>query len=90
MLRAGAWLGVLALMLFTTSRWRRTTAPERVALGLLLGGALGNAIDRLIRGHVVDFIYVHHWPVFNVADIAITVGVGLLLLFGRKAIAAKA
>ncbi len=47
--------------------------------GLLLGGALGNLIDRLAHGAVTDFIKLPHWPAFNVADIAITVGVLALL-----------
>lgn len=54
------------------------------ALGLILGGAVGNFIDRIRFGFVVDFLDFHlgasHWPAFNVADIAISVGVGLLLL----------
>lgn len=50
----------------------------RLALGLQLGGAAGNLVDRLRLGHVVDFIHVHFWPVFNVADSAIVVGVILL------------
>ena len=54
-----------------------------VALALVLGGALGNLYDRLTLGHVVDFIQLHaagyYWPAFNVADSAITVGVGLLI-----------
>ena len=55
-------------------------APLRLwALSLVLGGAMGNLIDRVWRGHVVDFIDVHVWPVFNVADSAITIGVVLLL-----------
>ncbi len=53
-------------------------------LALILGGALGNLYDRLVYGHVVDFIDVYaagwHWPAFNVADSAITVGAGLLIL----------
>jgi len=59
-------------------------------LALILGGALGNLIDRLRYGHVVDFLDFHaagwHWPAFNVADAAITVGAGLLILesFLRK------
>ena len=52
----------------------------RLSLGLQLGGALGNLIDRLRVGHVVDFIDVHLWPVFNLADSAIVCGVGLLIL----------
>lgn len=49
---------------------------------LLLGGALGNYLDRLVRGYVVDFIHVSYWPVFNVADVLVTVGFGLMLLPG--------
>ena len=60
------------------------------ALGLILGGALGNLWDRLLWGHVVDFLDFHavgwHWPAFNVADSAITIGAGLLILesFARR------
>jgi signal peptidase II len=54
------------------------------ALACILGGALGNAIDRLVYGHVVDFLLFYwqdwHFPAFNVADVAITVGAMLLLL----------
>jgi signal peptidase II len=54
------------------------------ALSLILGGAVGNVIDRLLHGHVVDFIQVHYagwyFPSFNVADSAITIGAALLIL----------
>ncbi len=54
-----------------------------LALALILGGALGNLFDRVLLGHVVDFLdfYVqsYHWPAFNVADMAITGGAGLLI-----------
>jgi len=57
-----------------------------ISLGLVIGGALGNAIDRAVYGAVADFLDFHvagyHWPSFNVADIAITVGVIMLLLDG--------
>jgi len=57
-------------------------------LALILGGAVGNVIDRLRFGHVVDFLDLHaggwHWPVFNVADSAITVGAALLILDGFR------
>lgn len=57
---------------------------SHLALGLILSGAIGNLIDRVRFGEVVDFIdvhwYTHHWPAFNVADSAICVGVALLLL----------
>jgi signal peptidase II len=56
----------------------------QVALSLILGGAIGNLIDRLRLGYVVDFVHVfwkhHQWPDFNAADSAITVGVSLLIL----------
>jgi signal peptidase II len=56
------------------------------ALALILGGALGNLVDRLRFGQVVDFLDFHaygwHWPAFNVADSAITVGAVLLILEG--------
>lgn len=48
------------------------------ALGLQLGGALGNMIDRVRQGHVTDFIYFHFWPAFNIADASIVIGVILL------------
>jgi signal peptidase II len=65
------------------------TAPDNpwvnAALAMILGGALGNLIDRLRFGHVVDFLDFHigtvHWPAFNVADSAISVGVGILCFF---------
>jgi signal peptidase II len=52
----------------------------RVALGLLLGGALGNLIDRVREGEVVDFVKVSSFPAFNIADSSITIGVALLCL----------
>lgn len=52
----------------------------RVALSMQLAGALGNLIDRIAIGHVTDFVSVGNFPVFNVADASITVGVGVLLI----------
>jgi signal peptidase II len=51
-----------------------------LGLGMVVGGAAGNLLDRARTGHVVDFIDFHIWPTFNVADIGITVGVALLIL----------
>ena len=48
-------------------------------LGLILGGTLGNGFDRIVYGTVTDFVNVHFWPVFNVADAAISIGVALLI-----------
>jgi signal peptidase II len=56
-------------------------------LGLIMGGTLGNGYDRLVHGTVTDFIALHIWPVFNVADSAISVGVACLMVgyvFGRR------
>lgn len=65
---------------------RAETRFLAAAIGLVLGGAIGNAIDRLVHGAVVDFLDFHamgyHWPAFNVADAAICVGVILILLDG--------
>jgi signal peptidase II len=64
------------------------SAVVTVALGLVLGGAVGNVADRVLRdqgGAVVDFIDLQWWPVFNVADAAITVGAATLVLSGRRA-----
>lgn len=54
----------------------------RMGLGLILGGALGNLADRIRLGYVVDFIDLRWWPVFNLADSAIVLGVALLVLRG--------
>jgi signal peptidase II len=61
-------------------RMRRAGWPEHASFALLVAGALGNALDRVARGHVVDFIHVRFWPVFNVADILVVAGGVLLLL----------
>jgi signal peptidase II len=76
---------VSAVLLVWMRRLRaRAQALLASALALIVGGALGNMIDRLTLGRVVDFIHVHagnaYFPAFNVADSAITVGAGLLLL----------
>ena len=84
----GAVLAVTLVALSLVVGWfalnaRRPLAP--LAVGLLAGGAAGNFIDRLARGGVVDFIDFPAWPSFNVADIAITLGAGLLALIALSA-----
>lgn len=77
---------VVSVVLMVWLRRIRTPEQTVLALGLslVLGGALGNVIDRVWLGHVVDFIHVHwgqwYFPAFNVADSAITIGAGCLLL----------
>jgi signal peptidase II len=61
-------------------RRRRASTMEQVAYALIVAGAFGNAADRLVRGYVIDFIEIHRWPIFNVADVAIVVGVALLAI----------
>jgi signal peptidase II len=92
---AGGWqrwffIGLALVVSLVLLVWlRRLEETERVTgwgLALVLGGAVGNLIDRVLLGHVVDFLDFHwagwHWPAFNVADMAITCGVALLLVDG--------
>ncbi len=58
----------------------RDPVPADIVLGLVLGGTVGNLFDRVMFGTVTDFVAVHFWPVFNVADSAVSTGVVLLLL----------
>ena len=87
-------LGLSAVAVVIIFLIYRSTPPDRgpvrLAFALIMGGAIGNLIDRLRFDEVIDFLDVHwshyHWPAFNIADAAITVGVAILcwdLLFGR-------
>jgi signal peptidase II len=95
------YLVSLAAVIFIFSYYRKLAPRQRylqVALALVLGGAIGNALCRVLRGYVIDFIDWHlndaawhrptlHWPTFNVADSGITVGLAMLfleMLFARK------
>ena len=86
-LLSGLALAVVAALVFWLGRIEHSLAGA--ALGLIIGGALGNVIDRVRFGAVVDFLdfhaYGYHWPAFNVADSAICVGAALLLLDGLLA-----
>ena len=97
---AGGWqrwlfivlaLGVSGVLLAWLRRLNADQTRMALALALILGGAVGNVIDRILLGHVIDFIDVYyadwHWPAFNVADSAIFVGAVLLIwdgLFGHE------
>jgi len=69
---------IIGLLIFFV--YRTKDKLEQVSVSMIIGGALGNYIDRLFRGYVVDFIDFRIWPVFNIADIAVVVGVGLVIL----------
>jgi signal peptidase II len=79
------WLSILALLFVVVLLLRRHTPPDKwrdISLGLLLAGVLGNLTDRLLYGHVIDFLlfdlhlpYAHPWPAFNVADSCICIAV---------------
>ena len=99
---AGGWqrwtfAGFALLMTVALVVWLlRLNAHERMtaaAIALIVGGAVGNLIDRLMTGRVVDFLDVYygrwHWPAFNVADSAITIGVALLLLASLRSDSAR-
>jgi signal peptidase II len=81
-----ALAAVAAAILFLLGRWlwRTSSMPVAAGLGLVMGGAVGNLIDRMRYGAVVDFLDFYyrdyHWYAFNIADAAIVTGVGLLLL----------
>jgi signal peptidase II len=74
-----AFVGVVALLLYVRLFNRRSSLLDnmlgRIAIGLILGGAIGNLIDRLRFGGVTDFISIGWWPAFNIADPALVVGV---------------
>ena len=79
-------VSILALGAIAVYAWRLpiTSRLPQTALALIMGGALGNLLDRMRLGYVIDYVDVywgrHHWPAFNVADSAISIGVALLVL----------
>ncbi len=75
---------IISVVLFVwLAKLKPTEKLEAISLSLILGGAIGNVIDRISYGYVVDFIDLHighnHWPVFNIADSAICIGAILLI-----------
>ncbi|MEI7796231.1 MAG: signal peptidase II, partial [Methylococcaceae bacterium] len=94
---AGGWqrwfFAALAIVMSTImtiwlTRLKENETLLAVSLSLILGGAMGNLIDRLAYGYVIDFLDVYygtyHWPAFNIADSAITIGVTLMLVESFK------
>ena len=90
---------IIAMCIVTMLLWRNSHAISMtgLALSLILGGAAGNLWDRMMHGHVVDFldffVGTYHWPAFNVADSAIVIGAFVLMgeiLFAKSATAERA
>jgi len=94
---AGGWqrwffLALASIISLALLLWIRKLGTHEkstaLALALILGGALGNIIDRMLLGHVIDFIQVwlgsYPWPAFNIADSSITLGALILILSGMK------
>jgi signal peptidase II len=77
-------IAAVALILYYSYRRKRECGLDFYPLSIILGGALGNLSDRILKGRVVDFLdfsfHGHHWPAFNIADSAIVMGVVFLLL----------
>ncbi len=75
---------ISAVLIIWMRRLAQTAKLEAISLALIIGGAIGNVIDRLIYGYVIDFLDVYagsyHWPAFNIADSAICVGAVLLII----------
>ena len=87
-LAAMAIVAVVVIFVYS-SRMPSSRRLLQSALAVIMGGILGNFVDRILQGYVVDFIEFHirdnfYWPTFNVADSAITVGIGLLLIDAVK------
>ncbi|HKR64249.1 MAG TPA: signal peptidase II [Thermoanaerobaculia bacterium] len=97
-LLTGASAIIAAVVFLTALRTPLTDRWMQVGLHLVLGGALGNIVNRVTLGPVVDFLdfYVrtangaHHWPAFNLADVAICIGIGTLLLASRRTATSEA
>ena len=86
-----AVMAIIAVIVILVYSFRMPSSRVllQIALAIIMGGILGNFIDRVLHGYVVDFIEFHigdvfYWPTFNVADTAITVGIGLLLIDAVK------
>jgi signal peptidase II len=78
----------VGLIIYLGRRLPREQRTRRVLLGLILGGAVGNLVDRVASGEVIDFVQIgvagHYWPVFNLADAGVTVGAALLILYALR------
>ncbi len=79
---------IIGVLLYYIKRNKIEKKIDIIALSFVIGGSLGNLIDRIVRGYVIDFISIkignYNFPIFNVADILIVIGVFLLLLSSRR------
>jgi len=95
--QAGGWqrwffiglaLVISIALIIWLAKLKSTAKLEAISLSLILGGAIGNVIDRIVHGYVIDFLDVYigssHWPAFNIADSAICIGAILLILDSFK------
>ncbi|MDR1303054.1 MAG: signal peptidase II [Puniceicoccales bacterium] len=85
------WLAILGIFFVGIVLWKRHffgVYERPITFGLLLGGVLGNALDRFFRGFVIDFIninlQIYHWPAFNIADASLCLAAFSLLFFAPK------
>lgn len=80
----GMNIAALVLVVYYFSKTTEKECLARIALSMIVGGALGNIVDRLVRGFVIDFIDMYagrfHWPTYNIADAGISIGAVLLIL----------
>jgi signal peptidase II len=78
----------VGLIIYLGMRLPASQRTRKILLGLILGGAVGNLIDRVASGEVIDFLQIgvagHYWPVFNIADAGVTVGAALLILYALR------
>jgi len=71
---------------------RITTTPWKIAAGMGLGGAIGNLIDRIVnepgigQGHVIDFLMIPYWPIFNIADASMSIAVAIIIIASLRGI----
>jgi signal peptidase II len=79
-----SFIAVIGIMFYVIRYQQQISKWSKNGFALILGGAIGNLIDRLVRIEVVDFVDVHigryHWPAFNIADSAICIGVGIIII----------
>jgi signal peptidase II len=80
----GIGLAFMAGLLVAWIRRGGTLSATTVGFAIIAGGALGNLADRFTRGYVVDFVHLHGWPVFNVADVVLVAGAGLFFFAGLQ------